>query len=254
MDTPASNEDSQDVEWAADDLEAAYLRALDALDAVDSEIVATAESVAPGRWQELEAQTDPPPAPPQDAIVSSSADTQAPTELQVTAEQIVEACLFVGGTSLTAARLSSVLRGNFDAFQVEQIIDQLNHQYLDEGRPYHIRLVDGGYQMVVREEYEPIRNKVFGLGPKEVKLSQEALEVLALVAYHQPATEARLEELGRPNAGSILRLLLRRDLIVMQRTAADSKAVQYVTTDRFLTLFGISSLNDLPRPEDLMFK
>lgn len=238
-----------DDHWSGEELEAAYLRALDALEAVESEVVASAEAVAPGRFEELSATADEPlTKTPMSAAVEIE---DAPP---VSAEQIVEACLFVGGSGLTAAKLAGVLRGDYTAAHVDQMIEQLNRQYLSEARPYEVRLGEGGYRLAVRDEYEPIRHKVYGLGPREVKLTQDALEVLSLIAYHQPLTEAALTDLGRPQANAVLRLLLRRDLIAVERPADQPKTVQYVTTPRFLSLFGINSLQELPHPEDLPFK
>jgi segregation and condensation protein B len=230
-------------QWSGEELEAAYVRALEALDAVESEIVATAEDIAPGSM--TTAEPEPPALPPAPEL------EPAPS---VTARQVIEACLFVGGAALTATRLAGILRGDYTATDVEALIDDLNRQYDAEARPYEIRLGEGGYRLAVRDEYERIRHKVYGLGPKEVRLSQDALEILALVAYHQPASEQQLAELGRPAAGAILRLLLRRDLLRVDRLPDDARIVVYRTTPRFLSLFGLGSLDDLPRPEDLGVK
>ncbi|MDZ4687713.1 MAG: SMC-Scp complex subunit ScpB [Planctomycetaceae bacterium] len=244
-------DDADEPQWSGEELEAAYVRALEALDAVESEIVATAEEIAPGSM--AAASTDVATSGVTSETVAPVADSTR-VEPSVTARQVVEACLFVGGSALTAARLAGVLRGDYTAEYVEAVIDDLNRQYDAEARPYEIRLGEGGYRLAVRDEYERIRHKVYGLGPKEVRLSQEALEVLALVAYHQPATEEQLEALGRPLAGATLRLLLRRDLLTVDRLPNEPKAVAYRTTPRFLSLFGLGSLDDLPRPDDLLYK
>jgi len=240
-------DDADEPQWSGEELEAAYVRALEALDAVESEIVATAEEIAPGSMADT---ASPAVAPEPPSPVADSTRV----EPSVTARQVVEACLFVGGSALTAARLAGVLRGDYTAEDVESVIDDLNRQYDAEARPYEIRLGEGGYRLAVRDEYERIRHKVYGLGPKEVRLSQDALEVLALVAYHQPATEEQLETLGRPLAGATLRLLLRRDLLAVDRLPNEPKAIAYRTTPRFLSLFGLGSLDDLPRPDDLLYK
>jgi segregation and condensation protein B len=96
--------------------------------------------------------------------------------------------LFVGGQALTGKRLADLLGHGFVVEQVEEMIAALNEQYTRENRPYEIRLSEGGYRMVLRAEFERVRHRVHGLGPKDVKLSQDALEVLALVAYQQPVT------------------------------------------------------------------
>jgi segregation and condensation protein B len=169
----------------------------------------------------------------------------------VTPKQVVEALLFVGGQPLTGKRLADLLGGEFTHDHVDQLIDELNGMYEQEGRPYEVRLGEGGYRLGLRPEFERVRDRVYGYGPKEVKLSQDALEVLALVAYQQPVTREAVEQTGKTNAPAVLRQLLRRELIALHRGDGD---VTYHTTPRFLQLFGLGSLDDLPLPEDLMFK
>jgi segregation and condensation protein B len=236
----AESPSSEDI-WSADDLEAAYQQALAALD----EIAATAEEIAPVST-EIAAE----PVSP----VSTAAAPVTEEGPAVTAPQVIEACLFVGGSALTAGKLASILKGDYDAAYVEGCIEQLNERYSAEGRPYAICLGEGGYRLALRDEYERLRHKAYGLGPREVRLSQEALEVLALVAYHQPVNETSLDELGKPQAGPTLRQLLRRDLIAVARSPDEPKDVRYITTPRFLSLFGVGSLDDLPRPEELLYK
>ena len=146
------------------------------------------------------------------------------------------------------------MRGDYTSTFVEETIDALNQQYASEGRPYTVQLGEGGYRLALRDEYERLRHKVYGLGPREVRLSQDVLEILAIIAYQQPVTDAQLEELERGSPSGTLRQLLRRDLIAVERAKDDSKQVYYRTTPRFLSLFGLGSLHDLPRPEDLSFK
>ena len=134
---------------------------------------------------------------------------------------------------------------------VEEEIEGLNGLYSREARPYEIRLAEGGYRLQLREEYEPVRNRVFGLGPREVKLSQEQLEVLALVAYRQPISRLQSEKHGRRNAGGMLRQLLRRQLIVIERGNNPRRDITYRTTGRFLEVFNIRDIKDLPTPEQL---
>jgi segregation and condensation protein B len=185
------------------------------------------------------------------AVPEATAKIEEPP---VTPRQVIEACLFVGGSGLTARKLASILKGDFTAEFVEETIDDLNRQYSVERRPYEIRLGEGGYSFTLKDDYERLRFKAFGLGPKEVRLSQDVLEVLAVVAYKQPITEAELAELGKPDAGSMLRQLLRRDLLAVHRDPAAPKTVRYATTERFLSLLGIGALDELPRPEAIGYK
>ncbi len=183
-----------------------------------------------------------------------SGETAGILASRITPMQVIEAALFVGGTPLTTKRIRLLLRAEYDQDFVERTVGELNHQYATEGRPYEITFGEGGYRMALRPEFESVRSRVYGLGPKEVRLSQDALEVLALVAYQQPITRQRIEEQGRNNSGIILRQLLRRELITIERNQKSRKDVRFRTTPRFLSLFGLGRLDELPRADDLNFK
>jgi segregation and condensation protein B len=285
MDEPLPNNDELDeptpddaTAWdqplLADDLEAAYLRALEATEAVEREIDAESNiensaaeisetdatnDSAVVIASELSDRTD-------DSLVNSpvatSATSDAPDEQsgpRVSEKQVVEAALFVGGTPLTAKRLSSLFHSDHGFGFVECLLEELNRQYAEEGRPYTIVLGEGGYRLSLLPEFESVRNKVFGYGPKDVKMTQDALEVLSLVAYKQPITKSQIESLGKSNSGSVLRQLVQRELIRIDRahTPQNSKNKNdppYTTTPRFLSLFGLGSLHDLPVAEDFAFK
>jgi segregation and condensation protein B len=170
------------------------------------------------------------------------------------ATRIIEACLFVGGQPLSAKRLATLLESTGEPSYLERLIDELNLEYASQQRPYEIRLGDGGYRMALRTEFEAVRNRVYGVGPRDVKLSQDVLEVLALVAYQQPITHAAVEGCGKVNVANILRQLLRRELITLMRIDQTRNGVEYRTSGRFLQLFGLGNLNELPRPEDLAMR
>ena len=256
----------------ADDLEAAYLRALEATEAIEREMDAQASSppiaevtdsdsvtedvatevMAPIEAATVTASSVPAAAPKPATAVMDSAPL-------VSEKQVVEAALFVGGMPLTAKKLSSLFHTDHGFGFVECLLDELNRQYVEEGRPYAITLGEGGYRLSLLPEFESVRNKVFCYGPRDVKLTQDTLEVLALVAYKQPITKSQMEALGKSNAGPVLRQLLQRELIRIDRAHAppNSKSKNdppYVTTPRFLSLFGIGKLSDLPVAEDFAFK
>ena len=107
----------------------------------------------------------------------------------------------------------------------------------------------------MRSDFEPERNRVYGFGPRQVRLSQDTLEVLSLVAYRQPVSRRTIEEIGKRGAGSHLRQLLQRELVVLDRGEGSGDAeVTYRTSPRFLQLFGLRRLEELPQIEDLDFK
>lgn len=248
----------------ADDLEAAYLRALEATDAIEREFDAESEADTISESNEVvapELSDDPTPSL-EDSSAATGVLSESPDEPaapRVSEKQVVEAALFVGGTPLTAKKLSSLFHTEHGFGFVECLLDELNRQYAEEGRPYTITLGEGGYRLSLLPEFESVRNKVFGYGPKDVKMTQDALEVLSLVAYKQPITKSQMEALGKSNAGSVLRQLVQRELIRIDRahTPQNSKSKNdppYTTTPRFLSLFGLGSLNDLPVAEDFAFK
>jgi segregation and condensation protein B len=167
-----------------------------------------------------------------------------------TPQRIVEALLFVGGEPLTVKRACDIVRG-LTAEQFTQAIDDLNHAYRRQGRPYAIQPQGQGYVLELRPRYRGIAEKLLG-GVREARLSTAAVDVLALVAYRQPATKAEVDSLRGAESGALLRQLVRRGLIqVVYRGDAEQKQVSYGTTPRFLEMFGLQSLDDLPRTQEL---
>lgn len=166
--------------------------------------------------------------------------------------QVLEALLFVGGQPLTTRQLADALGGEFPHEEVDELIDALNHSYFVQNRPYEVRLGEGGYRLTLRSEFERVRNRVYGQGPREVRLSQDALEILAFVAYQQPVDRSAVDETGKKNAGGLLRQLLRLELVALTRDEEGN--VTYHTTSRFLELFGLGSIDDLPRAAEIRFK
>ncbi|WP_437205565.1 SMC-Scp complex subunit ScpB [Planctomicrobium sp. SH664] len=274
---PASVEETaeaadEDVLLSLDEIEAAYLRALETAEAAEallpedfvpepepessplepsptSTTIVDERTPPPDRIAAV-AESHPPAASvagPELLTASSSAEPRP-----ISALEVVEAFLFVGGTPLPVKKITEVLGSGANAQQVEEFLATLNARYNSEGRPYEIRLVEGGYKLQLREEFEPVRRKVYGQGPKEVKLGQEALEILAFIAYQQPVTREEIEATGRQNVPTILRQLLRRELVVLKRDAETGEC--YRTTQRFLELFGLNSLYDLPQAGDFSFR
>ncbi len=241
-------------DWPSDKIELAYRQALEAVEAVETEM--ELQGGFGESSDDTDASSDDSEAPTDSVGIVEAVDSQSgPAHPGVTPRQIIEAALFVGGTPLTIKRIGMLLRNEFDQDFVEQTIDALNSTYTEERRPYEITFGEGGYRMVLRSEFERLRNRAYGFGPKEVKLSQDALEVLALVAYRQPVSAAEIEDAGKSNPGSTLRLLVRRQLFAIERTGKKRGDVKYRTTPRFLELFGLRDLDELPQSDgDLNFK
>ena len=242
----SSTEDEPEFE---DDIESAYRRALAAMDVAEEEVGKALTELSEPPPEEAAEESGETTAPPTE-VIAEEADQDEP----VTSKQVIEAVLFVGGEPITAKKLCTVLRGDFQPEHVSSLIDELNTLYASENRPYEIRLLEGGYQIKLLPAFDPIQRRVYGMGAREVKLSQDALEVLALVAYEQPITRAKVEEFGKKNAGTLLGQLVRRELLSVDRSEGTGKNTLYRTTARFLSVFGIGHPDELPQMDALEVK
>lgn len=237
--------------WSQEKLFEEYQRVVEASDQAEliSEITfdAIGTTVEPAAEAGAQASSE--------ASASSSKPASAAPEVAgdpaVSVTQVLEALIFVGGTTLTPRRLGEVVGCSPD--QVHELLTDLGRRYAAEGRPYEIQFTEGGYRLSLSGNYEVVRERVFGHRPREVRLAPDALEVLALIAYEQPVTKEQLAETEKPDVDSIVRQLIRRDLVSLER-GDDGKSVSYRTTPRLLEVFGLRSLNDLPRAEDVRFK
>jgi segregation and condensation protein B len=175
---------------------------------------------------------------------------QRMSSLTPTPLRIVEALLFVGGPPLTAARAAEAVSG-LTPTQFVHAVDTLNRDYRRQGRPYTIRTQNQGYVLALRPRFQPLVEKLYGT-TREARLSPAAIDVLSLVAYRQPASKPEIDSLRGAESGALLRQLVRRGLIsVVHRAEASRREVSYGTTTRFLELFGLKSIDDLPQTQDL---
>jgi segregation and condensation protein B len=185
------------------------------------------------------------PEPPVPAIPAEQTPEAPPDPVR-----IIEALLFVGGPPLSPVRVAEIIRSLTPA-QFLQAIDTLNRAYRDQGRPYAIVPQGQGYVLTLRPRFRGVIDKLYG-GVREARLSTVALDVLSLVAYRQPASKQEIDSLRGAESGPLLRQLVRRGLImVVQRAEAATREVLYGTTPRFLELFDLRSLDDLPRTQDV---
>ncbi len=186
-------------------------------------------------------------------ILETTPDTESEDEVcDLCPRSIVEAILFVGhpgNEPLTAEQIAQLMRG-VPAREVEELVRDLNQTYAEHGHAFHIVSAGAGYRLVLHDELAALRNVFYGR-VREARLSQAAVDVLAIVAYQQGLTRAQIEQLrGRP-CGAILAQLVRRRLLRLDRPQKKPRTPRYATTDRFLELFGLSSLDELPLSQDL---
>ena len=173
-------------------------------------------------------------------------------DFAITPRGILEAMLFVGhptGEPLTSDRIAGLMRGVRPA-EIDDLVKELNAEYTAEGAAYTIQSVGPGYQLAMRSEFGPLRD-VFHGRVREARLSQAAIDILAIVAYHQPVAAADIDRLRGKPSGVIVSQLVRRDLLQVERPAEKGAKPQYRTTTRFLDLFGLKDPSELPRSHDL---
>jgi segregation and condensation protein B len=191
--------------------------------------------------------------PPRDAPVV--ADVEAEPACEVCPRTILEAMFFVGNRAsepLSAGRAAELMRG-VEQGDVLDLVDELNRRYAADGCPYEIVSEGSGYRLVLRKSFCAIRNRFYGR-TREARLSQAAIDVLAIVAYQQPIDADRVSQMRDKPSGHILSQLLRRGLLRIERKQVEGKkkrVVHFFTTDRFLEMFGLESLEDLPKTEDM---
>jgi segregation and condensation protein B len=164
--------------------------------------------------------------------------------------RIVEALLFLGGEPISPEKACAAVRGLTPA-ELVQTIDGLNRDYRLQGRPYLIRPWKNGYELAIRPRYLPLVEKLQGT-TREARLSPNAIDVLALVAYRQPIVKRDVDSLRGAESGALLRQLVRRGLLsVIHEESTGKGETVYRTTQRFLDLFQLRGPEDLPQTHDL---
>ena len=173
-------------------------------------------------------------------VEDSEADSDAAVDVSV-----MEALLLGTHHPLTAGRLAELmdLPGTK---AVRRSVKQLNEQYEQSGRSFRIEQVAGGYQILTLPQFGEVLKK---LHQKEIdaKLTKAALETMAIIAYKQPILRADLEAIRGVACGETIRSLMEKHLVkIAGRAEVPGRPILYGTTKRFLELFGLNSLKDLP--------
>ncbi len=162
----------------------------------------------------------------------------------------VEAILFASDGPLTAEKIAGAAELP-RALTVRKAIRVLNVRYEQTGSAYRIEEIAGGYQMFTLPQYHAALSRLQAKR-QETRLSQAALETLAIVAYRQPVLRADIEAIRGVACGEVLRGLLDKQLVkIVGRADVLGRPMLYGTTRRFLEVFGLSSSKDLPRAEEL---
>jgi len=159
----------------------------------------------------------------------------------------IEAIMMVADEPMSVIALAGALEVPVSA--VTAALDELVADYSgDDGgveRGFELREVGGGWRMYVRPRYDDVVSKAVST-QAPAKLSQAALETLAVIAYKQPVSRGHVSSIRAVNVDSVIRTLLSRGLIRESHTDSETNAIFYVTTDALLVELGIDSLDELP--------
>ena len=159
-------------------------------------------------------------------------------------ESAVEAILFASGEAVHIDRICLAL--NLDRLSAEETLRRLGDHYAFKRRGIRLLRMEDKWQLCSAPEYADMIRRAFEIR-KPAKLSQPALEVLSVIAYHQPATRAQVDQIRGVDSSYTVSLLLERDLIEeCGRLQVPGRPRLYRTTENFLRSFHLSSLKDLP--------
>jgi segregation and condensation protein B len=166
-------------------------------------------------------------------------------------KKIVEALIFAADQPLQEYRISNILGTAAGDADIDKLIGEIAEDYNNRLGPVELRFVAGGWQFATKKEYGSWVKKLY----KErttLKLSNSALETLAVIAYKQPITRSEAEEVRGVEVSGVLETLLERKLVrIVGRKETVGRPLLYGTTQEFLKHFGLSHLSELPAIEEL---
>ena len=144
--------------------------------------------------------------------------------------------------------VSEVVLAQIIEIPTEQILEsllKLQHQYEEEGRGFQLRQISGGWRFYSHPDQAPLVEK-FVLDGQQAKLTQAALETLAVIAYRQPISRARVSAIRGVNVEAVMKTLIVRGLVEESGMEHETGAILYKTTTFFLERLGLNSVTDLP--------
>lgn len=228
--------DDLEEEFSLDQLSQAYAEVLRNRDGGEAEALPT-DVVA----SEMEDQ-------PEAEDQTANDDSACP----ISPETIVESILFVGcpkDVKLTSKKIASVLR-DVSPKEVTKIVKDLNQRYEDEDAAYRIGSEGGELKLVLDPKLLDFQQDFFGRN-RRVRLSQAVIDVMAIVAYNQPATREQVDKIRGKNSATVLKQLVKREILIVEPGKNEPKIGYYSTTDRFLDLFSLDEIADLPQSHEV---
>ena len=169
---------------------------------------------------------------------------------------VIEALIFSSPEPISCEKLSSIIHEseeelNLDRDIILRIVEQLNRRFEENDLSFRIEETGGGFTFVTQPRFHPWLS-IFQHENAYRKLSQSAIETLAIVAYRQPITKPEVDSIRGVDSGYILRQLLEKMLVqVSGRADSPGRPLLYKTTKHFLKHFGINSVDELPKPREI---
>ncbi len=220
----------------------------------DDDVAPEALAEEPASMVETE-QVDPAPAS-EEAPESASQETPDPEPeeappLEVEEIAAVEAILFTTDTQLSLAKIAEVADLTGGRRAAREAIEILNGRYAEMGCSFRIETQAGGYRMLTLPEFNDVLGRLLKVRSQS-KLSRAALETLAIIAYKQPMLRADIEAIRGVASGEMVRGLMEKGLAkIVGRAEEIGRPMLYGTTTKFLEVFGMNSLKDLPEVAEL---
>lgn len=169
---------------------------------------------------------------------------------------VIEALIFASDEPISGDKIRTIIVENEEQIEIDEqtvsdFVDKLNQRYDENGLSFRIEKIAGGYTFVTQSKYHYWLS-VFQHENAFRKLSQSAIESLAIVAYRQPITKPEVDQIRGVDSGYIIRQLMEKTLIeVAGRADSPGKPLLYKTTKHFLRHFGLNSVQDLPKPREI---
>ncbi len=209
----------------------------------DQQLTASDEAPLEGDLSEIECIN---------ALAPEQASPEALTheDSAVTTEAAVEAILMATDAPIPANKIAQIL-GVGNAKDVRKHVKALNEHYTQTSRSFRIEEIAKGFQILTLPEYNPWVSKIMRIR-SESKLSPAAMETLAIIAYKQPILRAEVEAIRGVAGGEVINRLREMHLVkIVGRAEEIGRPMLYGTTPKFLEVFGLASLEDLPNVEEL---
>lgn len=169
---------------------------------------------------------------------------------------VIEALIFASDEPISGTKIRDIITDNEEQIEIDEdtvsgFVDKLNERYDENGLSFRIERMGGGYTFVTRQKFHYWLS-IYQHENAYRKLSQSAIESLAIVAYRQPITKPEVDQIRGVDSGYILRQLMEKALIeVAGRADSPGKPLLYRTTRHFLRHFGINSVDELPKPREI---